>query len=79
MTALVALILMAAQDCGSADLNSPHDPPMTPGQPMGLSISRAVLTEDIRHLKPTRGSHPFSGLRKRLSGSIERRSDLGQV
>jgi hypothetical protein len=58
MTALVALILMAAQGSGSADLNGPHDPQVIAGQPMGLSISRAVLTEDIRHLQPTRGSHP---------------------
>jgi len=57
MTALVALILMAAQGSGSADLNGPHDPPVIAGQRMGLSISRAVLTEDIRHLQPTRGSH----------------------
>ena len=59
MTALVALILMAAQGSGSADLNGPHDPQVIAGQPMGLSISRAVLTEDIRHLQAIGGSHAF--------------------
>ena len=58
MTALVALIFMAAQGSGSAALDGPHDPPVNAGQPVGLSISRAVLTEDIRHLQPTRGWHP---------------------
>ena len=46
---------------------------------MGLSIGRAVLTEDFRHLQATRGSHPRSGLRHRLGGSIEGTDDLGQV
>ena len=46
---------------------------------MGVSIGRAVLTEDLRHLKATRSSHPFSGLRNRLGCSIEGTEDLGQV
>jgi len=54
MTAMVALIPMAAKDCGSAYLDGTHDPQLIARQPMGFSISRAVLTEDIRHLKATR-------------------------
>jgi hypothetical protein len=54
MTAMVALILMAAQGSGSAELNGAHDPPMIAGQPMGFSIGKAVLTEDLRNLKATR-------------------------
>ena len=46
---------------------------------MGLSIGRAVLTEDLRNLQATRGSHLLSGLRNRFGGSIERTDDLGQV
>jgi hypothetical protein len=46
---------------------------------MGLSIGRAVLTEDLRNLKATGGSHPLSGLRNRFGGSIEGTDDLGQV
>ena len=46
---------------------------------MGLSIGRAVLTEDLRNLKATRGSHPVSGLRSRLGCSVEGTDDLGQV
>ena len=44
---------------------------------MGVTIGRAVLTEDLRNLKTTQGSHPFSGLRNRWS--IEGTDDLGQV
>ena len=44
---------------------------------MGLSIGRAVLTEDLRNLKATRGSHPLSGLRNRCS--IEGTDELGQI
>jgi hypothetical protein len=46
---------------------------------MGLSIGRAVLTEDLRNLKATRGSHSPSGLRNRLGCTIEGTDDLGQV
>jgi hypothetical protein len=46
---------------------------------MGLSISRAVLTEDIRHLKADRGSPPLWGLENLLDGLIEGRGELGQV
>ncbi len=46
---------------------------------MGLSIGRAVLTEDLRNLQATRGSHPLLGLRNRLGWSIEGTDDLGQV
>jgi hypothetical protein len=51
MAALIALILMAAQGSGSATLDGTHDPQMMAGQPMGFSVSRAVLTEDIRHFQ----------------------------
>ena len=61
MAAVVALILMAAQDCGSAYLDSPQDPQMMAGQPMGFSIGRAVLTEDLRNLQATRRSHLLWG------------------
>ena len=76
---MVALIFMAAQDCGAADLDGAHDPQMIAGQPMGFSISRAVLTEDLRNLKATRGSHPLSGLRNLFGCSIKGTEDLGQV
>ena len=79
MAAVVALILMAAQDRGSAYLDGAHDPQLIAGQPMGFSIGRAVLTEDIRHLKATRCSHPLGGLRNRFGCSIEGTDDLGQV
>ena len=46
---------------------------------MGLSIGRAVLTENIRNLKAARWSHPFPGLRNRWGCSIEGTDDLGQV
>ena len=78
MAAVVALILMAAKDSGSAYLDGAHDPPMTAGQPMGFSIRRAVLTENVRNLKAARCSHPLSGLRN-LGCSIEGTDDLGQV
>jgi hypothetical protein len=54
MAAVVAVILMAAKDSGSAYLDGAHDPPIIAGQPMGFSIRRAVLTENIRHLKAAR-------------------------
>ena len=54
MTAMVALIFMATQKSSSAYLDGPHDPQMMAGQPMGLSIGRAVLTEDLRNLKAVR-------------------------
>jgi hypothetical protein len=79
MAAVVALIFMPSQDHGSADLDGAHDPQIVAGQPMGFSIGRAVLTEDIRNLKATRCSHPFSGLRNRWGCSIEGTDDLGQV
>ena len=78
MTAVVALIPMAAQGRGSADLDGAHGPQMMAGQPVGLSISRAVLTEDFRHLQAVGSSQPLAGLRNRL-GLIERRGDLGQI
>ena len=46
---------------------------------MGVSIGRAVLTENLRNLQAARGSHPLSGLRNRLGCSIEGTDDLGQV
>ena len=79
MTAMVALIFMAPQESGSADLDGAHDPQIVAGQPRGFSIGRAVLTENIRNLKAARCSHPFSGLRNRWGCSIEGTDDLGQV
>ena len=79
MAAVVALIPMATQNRGSAYLDGAHDPQMMAGQPMGFSIGRAVLTEDIRNLKATRWLHPLPGLRNRFGCSIEGTDDLGQV
>ena len=76
---MIALIRMAAKDSGSADLDGAHDPQMIAGQPMGFSIRRAVLTEDVRHLKAARCSHPLSGLRSLFCCSIEGTYDLRQV
>lgn len=76
---MIALILMAAKDSGSAHLDGAHDPPIIAGQPMGFSICRAVLTKDVRHLKAARCSHPLSGLRSLLCCSIEGTYDLRQV
>ena len=76
MTAVVTLIFMTAKGSGSAYLDGTHDPQLMAGQPMGFSIGRAVLTEDLRHLKAIRGSHPLWGLR---NWSIEGTDDLGQV
>ena len=76
---MIALILMAAKDSRSADLDGAHDPPIIAGQPMGFSIRRAVLTEDVRHLKAARCSHPLSGLRSLFCCSIEGTYDLRQV
>jgi hypothetical protein len=79
MAAVVTLIPMATQGSGSAYLDGAHDPQMIARQPMRFSISRAVLTENIRNLKATRCSHPLSGLRHRFGCSIEGTGDLGQV
>ncbi len=79
MAAVVALILMASKDRGSTDLDGTHDSQRIAGQPMGFSVGRAVLTEDLRNLKAPRGSHPLSGLRNRFGCSIEGTDDLGQV
>ena len=79
MAAVIALILMAAKDRCSAYLDGAHDPPIIAGQPMGFSIRRAVLTENVRNLKAARCSHPLSGLRNRFGCSIEGTDDLGQV
>ena len=79
MAAVVALIFMAAQGSGSAYLDGAHDSQRIAGQPMGFSISRAVLTEDLRYLKAARCSHPLSGLRNRFGCSIEGTDDLGQI
>ena len=79
MATVVALILMAAKDRGSAYLDGAHDPPIIAGQPVCFSVRRAMLTEDVRHLKPTRCSHELSGLRNLVGCSIEGTYDLGQV
>jgi hypothetical protein len=79
MTTVVALVPMAAKGSGSAYLDGAHDPQMIAGQPIGFSICRAVLTEDIRHLKAARCSHPLAGLRNLLDCFIEGRCDLGQI
>ena len=79
MAAVVALIFMAAKDSGSAYLDGAHDPQMTAGQPMGYSIRRTVLTEDVRHFKAARCSHPLSRLRSLVGRSIKGTGNLGQV
>jgi len=79
MATVVALIFMTTQDHGSASLDGAHDPKLIAGQPMGFSIGRAVLTEDLRNLKATRCSHPFCGLRNLFGCSIEGTDDLSQV
>ena len=79
MAAVVTLILMAAQNRGSADLDGTHNSQLISGQPVGLSIGRAVLTENLRNLQAAGGSHPLCGLRYRLGCSIEGTDDLGQV
>jgi hypothetical protein len=79
MAAVVALILMAAKDSGPAYLDGAHNPQMIAGQPMGFSINRPVLTEDVRHLKAARVSHPLSGLRNLFYCFIEGTYDLRQV
>jgi len=79
MAAVVALILMASQGSGSAYLEGAHDPQGMAGQPMGLSIRRAVLTEDFRYFPAARGSHPFFGLRNLSDGFIEGRGNRGQI
>ena len=78
MTAVVALVLMAAQSSGSTDLDSVHDPQLIARQPMRCSIGRAVLTEDCRNLQAVGGSHP-SSLGNGFGGTIEGTEDLGQV
>ena len=52
---------------------------MIAGQPIGFSINRAVLTEDVRHLKAARCSHPFSGLRSLVGRSVKGTRNLSQV
>lgn len=79
MAAVVARTLMPAKSSGSAYLYGAHDPPIIAGQPVCFSIRRAVLTEDVRHLKPTRCSHELSGLRNLVGCFIEGTYDLSQV
>jgi len=79
MAAMIALILMAAKDSCSADLDGAHDTPIIAGQPVCFSIRRTVLTEDVRHLRPTRCSHELSGSRNLVGCSIEGTYDLRQV
>lgn len=79
MAAVVALVLMPAEDRGSACLDGAHDPPIIPAQPVCFSVRRAVLTEDVRNLKAARCSHPLAGLRSLVGCSIERTYNLGQV
>ena len=79
MAAVVALIFMTSKESGSAEFDGAHDSELIAGQPMGVSIGRAVLTEDLRNLMATRGSHPSAGLQNRLGCPIEGTDDLGQV
>ena len=53
----VALIPMAAKGRGSACLDCSHGSQLIEGQRMGFSVSRAVLTEDIRNLDAVRRPH----------------------
>ena len=77
MAAAVALILMAAKGSGPAYLDGMHDPQMIAGHPMGFSINRPVLTEDVSHLKAARCSHQLFSIR--ITKSIEGTCDLRQV
>jgi len=79
MTAMVALIPVAAQGSCSAYLDGTHHPQMMAGQPMGFSIRGPVPAEDIRHLQAARCSHPLSGLRLLFGEGIEGRGNLGQI
>ena len=79
VAAVIAFILMPAQDRGPACLDGAHDPPIIPAQPVCFSVRRAVLTEDVRNLKAARCSHPLAGLRRLVGCSIERTYNLGQV
>ena len=78
MAAMIALIFMTTRGCSSAEFDGAHDSKLIAGQPMGFSIGRAVLTEDLRNLKAAGGSHP-SSLRNRFGCTIEGTDDLGQV
>jgi hypothetical protein len=79
MAAVVALILVPAQGRGSACLDGAHDPQMIAGQSMGFSVSRAMLTENIRHFRAARCSHALSGLRNLFGGTIQGRRNLCQI
>jgi hypothetical protein len=46
---VIALIDMAAQFCGTANLDGPHDPKMSKRQFMGLTISWSKSPEDVGH------------------------------
>jgi hypothetical protein len=70
---------MAAKDRGSAYLDGAHDPQMVAGQPMGFSIRRAVLTENVRNLGAARCSHLLPGLRIFFGLFIKGTRNLGQV
>ena len=50
MAAGITSVPVAAQDGSPAHLDGAHDPPLRTGQPMGCSVRRTVLTEDVRHL-----------------------------
>jgi hypothetical protein len=45
--AVVTLIQMTPQFCGTANLDGPHDPMMSNGNLMSFSISRPKSPEDI--------------------------------
>ena len=58
-----ALVFMSAQLRGSAYFDGTHCPKVSKGQAMGLPISRAMVTKDIRHLDPARSLHQKRGWR----------------
>ncbi len=60
MAAVVALIHMPTECCGSAHLNGTHGPELIAGHLMGFSVVRAVLTEYIRHLDAAKCPHRSS-------------------
>jgi hypothetical protein len=54
---IVALIPMPAKRRGPTVLNGFHGPSLIIGQPMSLSVRRAVLAKDIRHFDAMRRPH----------------------
>lgn len=65
MSAVVALIHMAAEFCRSAYLDCMHSPQLITGHGMDLSVLRAVLPEDIGDFDPAAVPHRCRSLELR--------------